>query len=106
MGGVIAFGEPPPRHVVDNANCKGRGHLFIMPPPGRRTAATNQRLAAAYQLCDTCPVLQECRAWALGRPDPAFGLIAGGLAPHQRAALRGPYGSRPPRALPAARRDA
>lgn len=90
----------PPRHVVEHANCKNLGHLFVTPPPGRQGAGTRARLARAYRLCDTCPVLADCRTWALTTPDPAQGLIAGGLDPDERAQHRGPNGSRPPRAHP------
>jgi hypothetical protein len=33
-------------------------------------------------------VLDECRAWALSSPDPAFAMVAGALTPEERARLR------------------
>jgi hypothetical protein len=38
--------------------------------------------------CEQCPVLKPCRDWALTEPDPARGLVAGGLTPRQRKAIR------------------
>jgi hypothetical protein len=40
------------------------------------------------RICDTCPVLAPCRAWALTTPDPAISMIAGAMTPSQRAAVR------------------
>lgn len=42
----------------------------------------------ALAVCRTCPVIDACRAWALTTPDPADGLVAGGLTPRQRARVR------------------
>lgn len=39
-------------------------------------------------ICAVCPVLDECRAWALTEPDPAVSHIAGGLHPEERRRLR------------------
>lgn len=38
----------------------------------------------ARQICNTCPVQDECRQWALTEPDPAEGMMAGGLTPNDR----------------------
>lgn len=51
---------------------------------GPRSAASQSRKA----ICRACPVLDECRAWALTEPDPAFQHIAGGLHPIERSRLR------------------
>ena len=42
---------------------------------------------AAIRICNTCPVIAECRAWALA--DPTLEGIAGGLTEKERATLRG-----------------
>jgi len=42
---------------------------------------------AAIRICHTCPVIAECRAWALA--DPTLEGIADGLTQKQRATLRG-----------------
>jgi len=46
------------------------------------------RIAAAKQICAGCPVLDPCRTWALTAPDPATGLVAGGLTQTERAKIR------------------
>lgn len=43
---------------------------------------------ARTAVCAVCPVLVECRTWALTSPDPAFGHIAGGLHPLERSRMR------------------
>lgn len=44
--------------------------------------------ATAVRLCHTCPLLADCRAWALANPELASEGIWGGLTRAQRAALR------------------
>lgn len=51
----------------------------------RRNSERNERAKA---ICATCPVLDECRQWALTSPDPAEQMIAGGLTPDERFAAR------------------
>ena len=51
---------------------------------GPHSSASQARKA----VCRVCPVLVECRAWALTEPDPAFMHIAAGLHPIERARLR------------------
>ncbi|MGW5780411.1 WhiB family transcriptional regulator [Streptomyces sp. NPDC003863] len=48
------------------------------------------RREEAKALCGTCPVLRECRAWALDNPGLASRGIWGGLTPHQRRTYRRP----------------
>ena len=47
---------------------------------------------AAIRICNTCPVIAECRAWSLA--DPTLEGIAGGLTERQRAQLREPLPDR------------
>lgn len=42
----------------------------------------------ALATCRECPVLLDCRRWALTDPDPAVDMVAGGLTPHQRLVRR------------------
>jgi hypothetical protein len=39
-------------------------------------------------LCAGCPVEDHCYQWAMTDPDPAEGLVAGGLTPLERDSLR------------------
>ncbi|MFH8625942.1 WhiB family transcriptional regulator [Streptomyces vietnamensis] len=50
----------------------------------------NREVNRAKALCWTCPVLQECRAWALDNPGLATHGIWGGLTPKQRSTYRRP----------------
>lgn len=64
---------------TEQAACTGRPDL--MDPP-QHTAWT---LGAALALCHHCPVLEQCRQWALsipGHADPGF--VAGGLTEEER----------------------
>ncbi len=49
------------------------------------TAPGARQVAAAKAICARCPVLAECRSWAISHE--AYG-IWGGLTEHQRARLR------------------
>lgn len=51
---------------------------------GGWTRAHVARVNKARAICSMCPVLDDCRTWALTIPDPAYGMIAGGLDPKQR----------------------
>lgn len=57
---------------------------------GRPDLMEDTRLtAAALALCRRCPVLQQCRDWALSLPDRADpGGIAGGMTEEERSRLR------------------
>ena len=44
--------------------------------------------ADAVVICERCPVLEACRSWALGSPDPVPGGVAGGLTHAERKAHR------------------
>jgi hypothetical protein len=51
--------------------------------PGRRDETT---ILAAREICDNCPVLDDCRAYALATGEPAG--IWGGLTEPERAVIR------------------
>lgn len=79
------------------AACRGAVDTMTMPdlhrPSGRsggRSYNTRQRarIVVAHTLCAGCPVLADCREWALTVPDPAIGMVAGGMTPHQRREAR------------------
>ena len=76
---------------ADQAACKGRGHDMEMPPKPKSGAWTNhqyEHVETAVAICHTCPVIDDCAAWALTRPDPATQMVAGGYTPNQRDAIR------------------
>jgi hypothetical protein len=91
---VTAYAERKP---WPDAACVGRLDLMTMPyldrPVGQAggityTRAHRAQVARAKTLCASCPRLDECRAWSLGEPDPANGMIAGGMTPADRKAAR------------------
>jgi WhiB family redox-sensing transcriptional regulator len=55
-------------------------------PEGERGAPKEQRISAAKDICATCPVLAQCRDYAMTAGE-TFG-IWGGLSEDERAALR------------------
>ncbi len=59
--------------------------LWFQPPSSVATKA-------AKRICATCPVMVECRAWALA--DDTLEGVAGGLTQKERAQLRGPLPDR------------
>jgi WhiB family transcriptional regulator, redox-sensing transcriptional regulator len=78
-----------PGHWVLEAACKGQGHLFVMPEGTVEPSRSRTRqLDRARALCRVCDVRDDCRSWAMSSPDPAAGLIAGGLTPDDRRRQR------------------
>jgi WhiB family redox-sensing transcriptional regulator len=84
--------EPkPPGDWITRGACRGRHDLFVYPVTNiisEREARHREQTAKAVAICVTCPVITECRSWALTMPDPAFDHIAGGLSPWERKRLR------------------
>jgi hypothetical protein len=48
---------------MDQAACKGQGHLFFA-PAGERPGARDRRQAEAFALCKVCPVADRCGTYA------------------------------------------
>lgn len=68
-----------------------RGRCAIVPPGMRGwwTSRSPAEREAARQTCFACPVLAECRAWALALPVPyADTAVYGGMLPAERRKLR------------------
>ncbi len=61
------------------ANCAGLTDLM---------SSDHEHSIHALTICAGCPVITPCRNWALTDPDPAYGMIAGGLTPRQRRRMR------------------
>jgi transcription elongation factor Elf1 len=59
-------------------------------PENLKTYSTfvKARIARAKLICHSCPVLTECREWALSEPDPAYTMVAAGMSPRDRNAAR------------------
>jgi hypothetical protein len=75
-----------------DAACRCQTATMTLPDTrGHRVAVA---VAKAKAICAVCPVIAECRAWALTLPDPAAwhggggGMVAGGLTPKERTAER------------------
>lgn len=85
-----------PGRWTDRAACRGQTATMAMPdlhrddgrPGGVYTVRQRAHVAAARTLCAGCPVRDECAAWALAHPDPAAGMMAGGMTPSQRRDVR------------------
>lgn len=74
---------PPPRALpgswAEKAACKKQGDVMFPDSNGYRREADERRAKA---ICAECPVLVQCRAWALEAHE-TYG-IAGGLTPKER----------------------
>lgn len=69
-----------------DAACRGADHDLFFHPDDERGPRRRHREAAAKAVCASCPVIMECRTWALDVAEP-FG-IWGGLSAEQRDELR------------------
>jgi WhiB family redox-sensing transcriptional regulator len=77
-----------PGNWVEHAACKGQTRtMFVDNFPvlaHRETALERRQMKDAKRVCESCPVLEPCRAWALTDPDPAIDGVAGGMTPRER----------------------
>lgn len=55
--------------------CRGMGHLFFG-DEGKREPGRHERVAKARELCNACPVIDQCRDYAIRNRIP-FGIWAG-----------------------------
>jgi WhiB family transcriptional regulator, redox-sensing transcriptional regulator len=65
--------------------CRGMDSTSFFHPDGERGSARAGREARAKQVCQACPVLEQCRAHALAVHEP-YG-VWGGLTESERAEL-------------------
>ncbi len=66
-------------------SCEGMNPEIFFPRPTTgpsSSPAAARRVAAAKRICHGCPVIAECRSWAL-RHGEAWG-VWGGLSEHER----------------------
>lgn len=68
-------GDEPYSSWVQRARCVGRTAMF----------GDDSRADEAVAICGWCPVLRQCKAWALGN---AVDGVAGGMTPEERSAWR------------------
>lgn len=68
----------------DKAACKDMGTATFFHPDGERGGTRRRRAAAAKAICANCPVLEQCRSYALAAHEP-YG-IWGGMTEEERAA--------------------
>jgi WhiB family redox-sensing transcriptional regulator len=62
--------------------CRTRSPELFFHPDGERGSVKRNREARAKALCHECPVIMQCRAHALGVPEP-YG-VWGGLTEEER----------------------
>ena len=85
-----------------HAACRGMGAATFFHPQDERDPARSERIAAAKAVCEPCPALNDCRAYALRFREP-YG-IWGGLSESERASLLGVRSMRYPGTPAASRR--
>ena len=75
-----------PGSWIADAACKGQRMWYTAMQAHHSRIGVNDRKmeAEALAICADCPVLQQCRSWALTSPDPAIDHVAGGMTPRQR----------------------
>ena len=66
-----------------DAACRGMASGVFFSPPGERGNTRRAREQRALRICRSCPVLDQCAAFARGNGEP-FG-VWGGLTERQRA---------------------
>lgn len=60
----------------DQAACRGSDLSLFFGPDGESARRKAAREAMAAEFCARCPVLADCDAWSVGRPEH-FGFWAG-----------------------------
>ena len=66
-------------------SCRGMDSAVFFHPDGERNPSRSRRTDRAKQVCRSCPVLQQCRRFALESREP-FG-VWGGLGESERRAI-------------------
>jgi WhiB family redox-sensing transcriptional regulator len=68
-----------------SAACRGMDVETFYHPAGERWHQKNQRITQAKQICQHCPVINQCATWALRTREP-YG-VWGGLSETERATI-------------------
>ncbi|EME66922.1 WhiB family transcriptional regulator [Rhodococcus ruber BKS 20-38] len=71
-------------HWRMHAVCRSIGDYLFFAAPGESSGVRARRERAAKQICTTCPVLMQCRAYAHANPEP-YG-VWGGMSEAERNA--------------------
>jgi WhiB family redox-sensing transcriptional regulator len=78
-----------PGDWTEHAACRGEDMTV---PGGEKgvgqTREARRTIERRKTICASCPVLDDCLAWATTQPDPARWLIAAGLTPDERRPSR------------------
>lgn len=86
--GGYGDGDDWPQRIIDHAACRGHAELFFpagcTSPNLRLSRAQRAAIAEAKAICAGCPVLAECRAWALAHPRAVYLAVAGGMSWDER----------------------
>lgn len=69
------------------AACRGLDVELFYHPSGERRHEKARRISEAKQICQRCPVIRECAAWALTTQEP-YG-VWGGFSEDERASILG-----------------
>jgi hypothetical protein len=80
----------PPGDWTTDAACKGMSMQYrtFQAHIATISRAEMQWESDMKEVCKRCLVLDECAAWALTTPDPAFDMLAGGMSPKERRQRR------------------
>jgi len=83
----------PPKKAgdwVEYAACLGQRMVYdtFGAHHNKITKADRRMEIDALATCNRCPVMIQCREWALQAVDPAVDHVAGGMTPRQRTAWR------------------
>ncbi len=70
-----------------SAACRGMDVGTFYHPTGERWYEKDARITQAKQICQPCPVISQCAAWALRTREP-YG-VWGGLSEAERAHILG-----------------
>ena len=71
----------------NRAACRGMDDDLFFDPYGEPRSARQERISLAKTICQKCPVLIDCREYALQQGEP-YG-VWGGLSEHERALMLG-----------------
>ncbi|QDQ95235.1 WhiB family transcriptional regulator [Rhodococcus sp. WB9] len=77
------FHHSPAQDWQHRASCRGTNTDLFFSPDGERGNVRARRERAAKQICQDCPVLEQCRAHALTATE-AYG-IWGGMSETERS---------------------
>lgn len=69
--------------ATEEPSCKGRDTNLFFPPRSTK-GETTRRIAEAKAICGTCPLIDQCRSWALAQSPEKLDGIWGGTTHSER----------------------